>query len=60
MGGAHRFAPPRPSQQVGTYSVIGKEVQIRFLYEIGSVTNANLEQTVTLEGYTTPDLLRPT
>ncbi len=26
MGGARRFGPPRPSQQVGTYSVIGKEV----------------------------------
>jgi hypothetical protein len=26
MGGARRFGPPRPSQQVGTYSVIGKTV----------------------------------
>jgi hypothetical protein len=26
MGGARRFGPPRPSQQVSTYSVMGKEV----------------------------------
>jgi hypothetical protein len=25
MGGTRRFGPPRPSQQVGTYSVIGRK-----------------------------------
>ena len=32
-GGARRFGPPRPSQQVGTNSVTGKEVLQLGLWE---------------------------
>jgi hypothetical protein len=33
MGGARRFGPRRPSQQVAAYSVIGKEVLQLELWE---------------------------